>query len=102
MEALQPYNLLRLEEPTPRDDLEGPARLRAADPRMDLAVGERLYSKWDYTPLSERRLVDVMQPDLRHAGGITECKKIAAPAEAYYIQVAPRSPQGPVSTAADV
>ena len=51
-------------------------------------------------PLLERRLVDVIQPDLCHAGGITETKKIAALAEAYYVQVAPHSPQGPVSTAA--
>src|SRR5439155_1551199 len=68
--------------------------------RMDIATGERLYSKWDYVPLLEGRLVDVIQPDLCHAGGITECKKIAALAEAYYVQVAPHSPQGPVSTAA--
>jgi galactonate dehydratase len=100
MEALQPYRLFWLEEPTPPDDLEGLARVRAAGPRMDIATGERLYSKWDYVPLLERRLVDVIQPDLCHAGGITECKKIAALAEAYYVQVAPHSPQGPVSTAA--
>lgn len=100
MDALQPHNLLWLEEPTQPDDLEALARVRAAGPRMDLATGERLYSKWEYVPLLERRLVDVIQPDLCHAGGITECKKIAALAEAYYVQVAPHSPQGPVSTAA--
>jgi galactonate dehydratase len=100
MEALQPYNLLWLEEPTQPDDLESLARVRAAGPKMDLATGERLYSKWEYAPLLERRLVDVIQPDLCHAGGITETKKIAALAEAYYVQVAPHSPQGPVSTAA--
>jgi len=100
MEALQPYNLLWLEEPTQPDDLEALARVRAAGPRMDLATGERLYTKREYVPLLERRLVDVIQPDLCHAGGITECKKIAAMAEAYDVQVAPHSPQGPVSTAA--
>jgi galactonate dehydratase len=100
MDALQPHRLLWLEEPTPPDDIEALARVRAAGPRMDLATGERLYSKWDFLPLLERRLVDVIQPDLCHAGGITECKKIAALAEAYYVQVAPHTPQGPVSTAA--
>lgn len=100
MEALTPHNLLWLEEPTPPDDLDALARVRAAGPKMDIATGERLYSKWDYVPLFEKRLVDVIQPDLCHAGGITETKKIAAMAEAYYIQVAPHSPQGPVSTAA--
>jgi galactonate dehydratase len=100
MEALQPFRLLFLEEPTQPDDLEGLARVRAAGPRMDLATGERLYSKWEYLPLLERRLIDVIQPDLCHAGGITECKKIAALAEAYYVQLAPHNPQGPLSTAA--
>ena len=100
MDALQPFNLLWLEEPTQPDDLEALARVRAAGPRMDLATGERLYAKWEFVPLLERRLVDVIQPDLCHAGGITECKKIAALAEAYYVQVAPHTPQGPVSTAA--
>ncbi len=100
MDALQPFGLLWLEEPTPPDDIEALARVRAAGPRMDLATGERLYSKWEYVPLLERRLVDVIQPDLCHAGGLTECKKLAALAEAYYVQVAPHSPQGPVSTAA--
>ncbi len=100
MEALQPYRLYWLEEPTQPDDLESLARVRSAGPKMDLATGERLYTKWDFVPLLERRLVDVIQPDLCHAGGLTECKKIAALAEAYYVQVAPHSPQGPVSTAA--
>lgn len=100
MEALQPYRLLWLEEPTPPDDIEALARVRAAGPKMDLATGERLYSKWEFLPLLERRLVDVIQPDICHAGGITECKKIAALAEAYYVQVAPHTPQGPISTAA--
>lgn len=67
---------------------------------MDLAAGERLYSKWDYRPILEKRLLDVIQPDMCHAGGISEVKKIAAMAEAYYVQVAPHNPQGPLSTAA--
>jgi galactonate dehydratase len=100
MNALRPHRLYWLEEPTQPDDLEGLLALRAAGAPMDLATGERLYSKWDFRPLLEKRLVDVIQPDLCHAGGITECKKIAALAEAYYVQVAPHSPQGPVSTAA--
>jgi galactonate dehydratase len=100
MQALAPHRLYWLEEPTQPDDVEGLLALRAAGAPMDLATGERLYSKWDFRPLLEQRLVDVIQPDLCHAGGITECKKIAAMAEAYYVQVAPHSPQGPVSTAA--
>ena len=100
MQALEPYNLFFLEEPTQPDDIEGLARIRAAGPKMDLATGERLYSKWDFRTLLEQRLVDVIQPDLCHAGGISECKKIAAMAEAYYVKIAPHNPQGPVATAA--
>ena len=100
MKALEPFRLYWFEEPTQPDDLEGLHALRAAGATMDLASGERLYSKWDFRPLFEKRLVDVIQPDICHAGGLTELKKIAALAEAYYIQVAPHSPQGPVSTAA--
>jgi galactonate dehydratase len=100
IEALCPHGLFWLEEPTQPDDLEALGRLRAAGPTMDLATGERLYSKWDYVALLEGRWVDVIQPDLCHAGGISEVKKIAALAEAYYVQVAPHNPQGPVSTAA--
>lgn len=98
--ALEPHRLLFFEEPTQPDDIESLARVRAANLTTDLATGERLYSKWEYQPLLERRLVDVIQPDLCHAGGITECKKIAALAEAYYVQIAPHNPQGPLSTAA--
>jgi len=100
MQALEPFDLFFLEEPTQPDDVEGLARVRAANPKMDLATGERLYSKWDFRLLLEQRLVDVIQPDLCHAGGISECKKIAAMAEAYYVNVAPHNPQGPVATAA--
>jgi galactonate dehydratase len=98
--ALEPYRLFFFEEPTQPDDLEALVHVRAAGTNTDLAAGERLYSKWDYLPLLERRVVDVIQPDLCHAGGITECKKIAALAEAYYVNVAPHNPQGPLSTAA--
>ena len=100
MRALAPFDLLFLEETTQPDDLESLIRLRHADPPMDIATGERLYSKWDYRPLLEQRLVDVIQPDLCHAGGISEVRKIAALAEAYYVQLAPHNPQGPLSTAA--
>ncbi len=100
MKALSPFGLFFLEESVQPDDLTGLERLRQADPPMDLAAGERLYSKWEFRSILEKRLLDVIQPDLCHAGGISEVKKIAAMAEAYYVQVAPHNPQGPISTAA--
>jgi galactonate dehydratase len=69
---------------------------------MDIAAGERLYTKWGFRELLERQLVNVVQPDICHAGGITELKKIAALAETYYVSLAPHNPQGPISLAASV
>ena len=100
MKALAPFDLFFLEESVQPDDLTGLERLRQADPPMDLAAGERLYSKWDFRSILEKRLLDIIQPDLCHAGGISEVRKIAAMAEAYYVQIAPHNPQGPISTAA--
>src|SRR5206468_9407612 len=74
MQALSPFGLFWFEEATQPDDLSGLQALRKAGAPMDLASGERLYSKWDYRPLLEQRLVDVIQPDLCNAGGMTECK----------------------------
>ena len=59
MRALEPFNLFFLEETTQPDDLESLVRIRHADPPMDIALGERLYSKWDYRPLLEQRLVAI-------------------------------------------
>lgn len=98
--ALEPYNLRWIEEPIQPDDVEGLRALRSAGLAIDIAAGERMYSKWEFATLLESRVVDIIQPDLCHAGGITECKKIAALAEAHYVQVAPHNPQGPISTAA--
>ena len=67
---------------------------------IDLATGERYFTKWQYAPLLAGQFVDVIQPDLCHAGGITEVKKIAALAEVHHVLVAPHNPQGPLSTAA--
>jgi galactonate dehydratase len=69
---------------------------------VPLATGERLFTKWGYRDLLERQLVDVVQPDVCHAGGILELRKIAALAETYYVKVAPHNPNGPVATAASV
>ena len=59
-----------------------------------IALGERLYSRWDFKPLLELGAVDIIQPDLSHAGGLLECRKIAAMAEVYDVAVAPHCPLG--------
>ena len=58
-----------------------------------------MYSRWDYKELFEQGVVDLIQPDLSHAGGITEVKKIASMAEAYDVAIAPHCPLGPIALA---
>ncbi|TAM93332.1 MAG: galactonate dehydratase [Chitinophagaceae bacterium] len=67
---------------------------------VPIALGERLYSRWDFLPFFEQGTIDIIQPDLSHAGGISEVKRIAAMAEAYDIALAPHCPLGPISLAA--
>ena len=102
MHALQPYNMLFLEELVPPENLAALEKVALVKANVPLATGERLFSKWEFRELIEKQLVDVVQPDICHAGGILELKKIAALAEAYYIKVAPHNPNGPVATAASL
>ena len=100
--ALEPYDLLFFEEPVPPDNVMALKTVREAGLTMDLATGERAFTKWGYRELVENQLVDVIQPDICHVGGIKEILKIAAIAETYSIVVAPHNPNGPVGTAASV
>jgi galactonate dehydratase len=96
--ALEPLGLLFIEEPLLSENVEGIAQL-AGLVSTPIALGERLYSRWDFKPFFERGAVDIVQPDLSHAGGIGECRKIAAMAEAYDVAVAPHCPLGPLALA---
>jgi galactonate dehydratase len=100
--ALAPFGLLFFEEPVPPDSPDALAKVATAQLPLRLATGERLFSKWDYKPVLQAGMVDVVQPDICHAGGLTELRKIAAMAEASYIKVAPHNPNGPVATIASV
>ena len=97
--ALEPFRPFFMEEPVPPDSLDALAKV-AGQVNIPLATGERLVSSYEYWPLLERQLVDIIQPDVIHVGGLLACKKIAAMAEARYIGVAPHNPNGPVATAA--
>ena len=59
--------------------------------RIPIATGERLYSRYEFRPVFEAGIA-IAQPDLSHAGGITECFRIATAAEVYDVQIAPHSP----------
>ena len=100
--ALEPYDLLFLEEPVPPDNIQSLRLVREAGLAMDLATGERAFTKWGFREMIEQQLVDIIQPDICHDGGIKETLKIGALAETYNILVAPHNPNGPVGTAASV
>jgi galactonate dehydratase len=97
--VLEPLGLLFIEEPLLSENQEGLAQI-ANLTTTPIALGERLFSRWDFKPFFEGRSVDIIQPDLSHAGGLLECRKIAAMAEAYDIAVAPHCPLGPLALAA--
>ena len=96
--VLEPLGLLFIEEPLLSENPEGLAQISALT-STPIALGERLYSRWDFKPFFERGAVDIIQPDLSHAGGLLECRKIAAMAEAYDVAVAPHCPLGPLALA---
>ena len=96
---LEAFHPLFFEEPVPPDNLEALKAVRDKSP-VAVAAGERLYTLRSFKELLEMRAADYIQPDVSHAGGIMELKKIAAAAEAYYIPFAPHNPSGPVANAA--
>ncbi len=100
-QELEPYNIAWMEEPILWDNPEALAQF-AREVNVPIATGEQLYTRWDFRPLLELNAVGIIQPDICHAGGITELKKIAAMAETYYVTVAPHNSNGPISTIASL
>jgi galactonate dehydratase len=99
MRDLEELRPMFIEEPVLPENREALVQL-AQYTSTPIATGERLFSRWDFKSIFEEGVVDIIQPDLSHAGGITEVKKIAAMAEAYDVAVAPHCPLGPISFAA--
>jgi len=97
-EALEPAEPMFFEEPVLPEHNDALPEI-AQHTTTPIATGERLFSRWDFKPLFEQGVVDVVQPDLSHAGGITEVRKIASMAEAYDVAVAPHCPLGPIALA---
>lgn len=96
---LDALRLMFIEEPVLSENIEALREVRRVT-STPIALGERLYSRWEFKRVLQEGLVDVIQPDLSHAGGITECRKIAAMAEAYDVALAPHCPLGPIALAA--
>jgi galactonate dehydratase len=88
---LQPLALAFLEEPVPPEDIEGLRSVRQHT-SVPLATGERLMTRFGFLPLIEEELVDIIQPDICHCGGVTELKRIADMAATRGIKVSPHNP----------
>lgn len=99
IEAIEPYHPMFVEEPVLPDNVEEMVDISRRT-SVPIAAGERLYTRWGYRELIEKQAVRVLQPDLCHAGGIFEARKIAAMGEVYHMSVAPHNPLGPISLAA--
>ena len=96
---LEEFDPMFIEEPVLCENMELFPEIAAAC-NIPIATGERLFSKYDFKRLLQTGGVDIIQPDLSHAGGITEVKKIAAMAESYDVALAPHCPLGPIALAA--
>ena len=95
---LEEFDPMFLEEPVLCENMEYFPEIAAAC-NIPIATGERLYTRWDFKRLLRTGGVDIIQPDLSHAGGLTEVKKIAAMAEACDVALAPHCPLGPIALA---
>jgi galactonate dehydratase len=99
--AVEPYGLYFFEDPIEADNIDAMAQV-ASSIRVPVATGERLYTIYQFRELFNKNAAAYARPDLSLAGGITNCKKIAALAEASYVGVVPHNPLSPVLTAACV
>ncbi|MBB5190492.1 galactonate dehydratase [Silvimonas terrae] len=98
IKELEPHRPLFIEEPVLAEQAEYYARL-AAQTHLPIAAGERMFSRFEFKRVLAEGGLAIVQPDLSHAGGITECYKIAAMAEAYDVAIAPHCPLGPIALA---
>jgi galactonate dehydratase len=100
-QAVAPYRPMFLEEPVLREDPAGLAQVAAKSP-VPIATGEGLLSRFEFRQLLEAKGASIIQPDVMHAGGITEIRKIANLAETYGVEVAPHQCSGPVAHVASI
>jgi galactonate dehydratase len=99
IKAIEPYQPMFVEEPVQCQNVEVMADI-ARGTHLPIATGERIFTKWGFREILEKGAASILQPDLCHAGGITEVRLIAGMAEAYYAAIAPHNPLGPISLAA--
>ncbi len=100
-QELKDVNLFWFEDPIPATDFDALARVKSEAP-MPIAFGETLRTKPLYREAIEKGAANILMPDVKHTGGILECKKIAAIAESADVPIAPHNPSGPVATAVSI
>jgi galactonate dehydratase len=98
-QLLAPLRPLFIEEPMLASHIPEIASI-ARQSGVPIALGERLFSRQDFRPYLEQGAVDIVQPDVSHAGGISETRRIAILAETYDVGFAPHCPNGPIALAA--
>lgn len=98
IDELEPYEPMFIEEPVLSENNDALKHIYAYT-NIPIATGERMFSRWDFKHILAEGVVDIIQPDLSHAGGISEVRRIAAMAEAYDVTIAPHCPLGPISLA---
>ncbi|HKJ66527.1 MAG TPA: galactonate dehydratase [bacterium] len=101
IKALEPYQPMFIEEPVQCQNVDVMADI-ARGTHLPIATGERIFTKWGFREILEKGAASILQPDLCHAGGITEVRLIAGMAESYYAAIAPHNPLGPISLAAGI
>ncbi len=101
IKALEPHHPMFIEEPCQAQNHDVMAEI-ARSTHIPIATGERVFTKWGFREVLEKKAATILQPDLCHAGGITEVRLIAGMAEAYYAAIAPHNPLGPISLAAGI
>jgi galactonate dehydratase len=101
IKALEPYQPMFIEEPVQCQNVDVLADL-ARKTHIPIATGERIFTKWGFREILEKRAASILQPDISHAGGIFEGRLIAGMAESYYAAIAPHCPLGPISLAAGI
>lgn len=99
--ALEDFRLLFYEEPTPPETLDALCEVKRAV-NTPIAAGERLLARYGFWDVLSRQAMDIVQPDVTNAGGLWECKKIAAMAETKYMTVSFHNPNGILATAANI
>ena len=98
IKELEVYQPMFIEEPCQCQNVDTMVDI-ARGTHIPIATGERIFTKWGFREILEKGAASIIQPDLCHAGGITEGRIIAGMAEAYYVPIAPHNPMGPISLA---